>query len=234
MAPRGPQKGMEAEPMAGVCWSTPPQASCFSRWRNHGDPGKDRGPGEHSEDWVCAQLCRSRASGRLAMGKLRVRFEPSSPRISTEDKQIISTWARGEGGGEGEGCQREAAVQIPPDSSPAAPTSPVIPPNKLQSKQGAQDPAVAATLSSFRGIFPSSPSPPTPSARPQVLLPSHGVYTSCPELDLQGRCLSKAQQSWLGPRRKGQRRSFPKAFRLRFYTIGTAGQHPSSGLTFHL
>lgn len=165
MAPRGPQKGMEAEPMAGVSWSTPPQASCFSRWRNHGHPSKDRGPGGHSEDWVCAQLCRSRASGRSAMGKLRVRFEPSSPRISTEDKQIISTWARGEGGGEEEGCQREAAVQIPPDSSPAAPTSPVIPPNKLQSKQGAQDPAVAATLSSFRGIFPSSPShthpPPT-------------------------------------------------------------------------
>lgn len=92
------------------------------------------------------------------------------------------------------------------DSSPAAPTSPVIPQNKLQSKQGARDPAVAATLSSVRSIFPSSPPSPPPPPPPSALLLSRRVYTSCPELDLQGRCLSKAQESWQGPRQEGKRR----------------------------
>lgn len=87
------------------------------------------------------------------LGDGEVRFEPSSARISPEDEQIISTWAKGERGGEGEGCQRGAAVQIPPDSSPAAPTPPVIPQNKLQSKQGTPDPAVAAARSSLGRIL---------------------------------------------------------------------------------
>jgi len=198
ISPRGPQNGYglgcAGQPLLNPLIST-------MRWRNHDDSGKDRGPGGHSEDSGCAQLCRSRASSRSAMEKLQVRFEPSSPRISTEDEQIISTWAKGECGGEGEGCQRKAAVQIPLDSSPAAPTSPVIPQNKLQSKQGAQDPAIAATPSSFRSIFPSSP--------PHLLL-GRCIYASCPELDLQGRCLSEAQESWLGPRRKGKRRASQK------------------------
>lgn len=114
------------------------------------------------------------------------RVHPVSPARTSE---IISTWARGERGGEGDGCQRAAAVQIPPDSSPAAPALPVIPQNKLQSKQGARDGAVAATLSSFMSIFL-----PPPPARPEPLL-FDSIYASCPERDLQGRCLSKAQES---------------------------------------
>lgn len=81
------------------------------------------------------------------------RFESSSPCISAEDKQIISTWAVRERGGEGDACQHAASVQIPADSSPAAPALPVIPYNKLQSKQGAQAGAAAATLSSPGSIF---------------------------------------------------------------------------------
>lgn len=151
------------------------------------------------------------AAGRRRSCKVQVRAE-FSPYLC-EEEQIIPTWAEGERGGAGNGCQRP--VQIPPGSP-----------------RTARHPARQTSKPTRR-----------PRARPVQPLGRRPRGFFClpppfPELDLQGRCLSKARQSRLGPRREGKRRISPKKnkppFRLRFYMIGTAEQHPSSGLTFHL
>lgn len=69
--------------------------------------------------------------------------------------------------------------------------------------------------------------PPPASSEPLHLheLPRAGFTGQVPE---------QSTRKLAGPQAKGEEESFTKAFRLWFYMIGTAEQHPSSGLTFHL
>lgn len=226
---------MQAEPMAGTCWSTPPRPSrlynrvekprCFRQrprtGRAFGGLGlcsavpvtwrQPLGDGETASQ-VRAEftpyLYRGRAN-HLHMGKRRVRRRGG--RLP----------ARGRG------------------SDPSL-TAPRQPPHRLSFHKTnfkvnkAPGTRPLQPLYHRSGVFFLPPPLPTTTSTSLCPSPEPSRLHELPGAGFTGQVPEQSAEELAGPQARGEEESFTKAFRLWFYMIGTAEQHPSSGLTFHL
>lgn len=180
-----------------MCRSPPPHPLASSR-RSRGDSRKD---GEHEGTRSPRSITwRQCGDGELA-SQVRAEFTPYLQRGRAKSSPH----------GQEESAEERGTAASARPRFRSLPTAPRQPPRCLSFHKTnfkvnkAPGTGPLQPLYHPSGVFSFLP----PPSRPEPLL-FDSIYASCPERDLQGRCLSKAQESWRGPRREGKRKASQK------------------------